>query len=87
MKNTKKTKIVNNGAVLLRDVIVGGNMKAALKTKFKTKSDDKTGFISLECVECSEVFGIKASFAEQLGEVNFHYCCPYCHYEGPIIEK
>jgi len=87
MKNTKDTKITNDGALRLRDIIVGGRMKPSLKTKFKVKSDDKIGFISLECLECSEVFGVKASFAEKLGEVNFHYCCPYCHYEGPIIEK
>jgi len=54
------------------------------KNKFKINSKDKTGFISLNCGECSGIFGVKSQFMDMVGEANFRYVCPYCQSIGTV---
>jgi hypothetical protein len=45
------------------------------------------GMIRVVCSKCKNDFGLNTRFVEKMGEVNFHYQCPYCKHESGIKEN
>lgn len=46
--------------------------------------DKHEGLETYKCPKCYQNFGLQVTLIEKMSEVNFHYFCPYCGFDGGI---
>lgn len=50
----------------------------------KIARGNEKGMLRITCPKCKIGFGLDTEFVEKMGEVNFHYACPYCRYGAKL---